>query len=353
MPSSCIFGIAPAGEGEGYPDDVVGQPIVYIAWNHSGSADDVERDTAGLRDGPEPLTATIGSAPYLEVQTAHDLAFAWGSRSFIKSHNANDVRPEALDEVVELVGAAPGDASFSITALGGAIGRVAEDATAYAGRAAAFDLSADSNWDDAADDEANIEWCRRAMAVVDPDRALGAYANGNSDAGPEETRRIFGDAKVARLAALKRTWDPDNVFHVNPNVTCRRGPTGLTNPSVPGSSGHRPRCEGAMTMKLMASMMLTVDGVYQGPGGPDEDRRGGFDRGGWTAAHADEEMWPLPDLDVRARGCAAARTQDLGDLGTVLAAPRRAAIRSPTASTSCPSTCPRPRSRTRPGRTPT
>src|SRR5439155_10823718 len=48
---------------------------------------------------------------------------------------------------------------------------------------------------------------------------------------------------------------------------------------------------GSMTMKLTASMMLTLDGVYQGPGGPDEDRRGGFDRGGWTAAHADEEGW--------------------------------------------------------------
>ena len=84
---SLIFGIAQAGEDEGYPDDAVGRPIAYIAWNHSGSADDAERDTAALRVGPEPLTTTIGSTPYLEVQTAHDLAFAWGSRSFIKSQN--------------------------------------------------------------------------------------------------------------------------------------------------------------------------------------------------------------------------------------------------------------------------
>jgi hypothetical protein len=46
-----------------------------------------------------------------------------------------------------------------------------------------------------------------------------------------------------------------------------------------------------MTMKLTASMMLSLDGVYQGPGGPDEDRRDGFDRGGWTAAYGDEEGW--------------------------------------------------------------
>jgi FAD/FMN-containing dehydrogenase len=215
---SVIFGIDRAGADAGYPDDLVGKPITFLAWNHSGSADDVERDTAGLRVGPTSVATTIGSVPYLDVQTAHDLAFAWGSRSFIKSHNGNDVRREALDELVELVATAPGEGTFSVTALGGAIGRVAEDATAYSGRAANFDLSADSSWTDPALDEANAEWCRRALAVVEPDRALGAYANGNSDVGPEESRRIYGDAKLARLAALKREWDPDNVFHVNPNV---------------------------------------------------------------------------------------------------------------------------------------
>src|SRR5688572_6228870 len=215
---SVIFGIDRAGPNAGYRDDLVGRPITYLAWNHSGSAEDVDRDTAGLRVGPKPVTTSIGSAPYLKIQTAHDLVFAWGGRSFIKSHNANDVRRAALDELVELVATAPGEGTFSVTALGGAIGRMPEDATAYAGREAAFDLSADSNWTDPALDEVCADWCRRALAVVEPDFALGGYPNGNSDASPEESRRLYGDAKLERLAALKREWDPDNVFHVNPNV---------------------------------------------------------------------------------------------------------------------------------------
>ena len=60
-------------------------------------------------------------------------------------------------------------------------------------------------------------------------------------------------------------------------------------------------------MKLTASMMLTLDGVYQGPGGPDEDRRGGFDRGGWTAPYGDDEGWRF------LTSCSSARTRSCSD----------------------------------------
>jgi hypothetical protein len=95
-------------------------------------------------------------------------------------------------------------------------------------------------------------------------------------------------------------------------------------------------------MKLIATMMLSVDGVYQGPGGPDEDRRGGFDRGGWVAPYGDEESWRfLTSLFERADALLLGGAPGRSGIRTGRTTTR--AIRSPTASTSCPSTCPPPR----------
>ena len=213
-----IFTIARADPAEDYPASVAGQPIVIVSYNHSAAAAAVDRDIAPLFSGPEPASASGSSQQYLEVQTANDLAMGWGSRSYIKGAYANDVRPEALDALVEHAASGFAGSSFSISAQGGAIARVADDAMAFTGRDARFDLSADGDWNDPAEDEAQRAWVRRAMAIVEPDTVTGRYVNEIGDSGPEETRAIYGDAKMARLTALKRTWDPDNVFRLNHNI---------------------------------------------------------------------------------------------------------------------------------------
>ena len=99
-----------------------------------------------------------------------------------------------------------------------AIGRVPDDAMAFSGRTSPFDVAPDTSWSDPALDEANAEWTRQAMAIVESDLLPGRYINEQSDAGPELTRASYGDAKLERLRALKRAWDPTNVFRLNHNT---------------------------------------------------------------------------------------------------------------------------------------
>jgi dihydrofolate reductase len=53
--------------------------------------------------------------------------------------------------------------------------------------------------------------------------------------------------------------------------------------------------------KLVVGAFLSLDGVMQAPGGPDEDREGGYDHGGWTAPHFDDQLGQImTDLVSRA-----------------------------------------------------
>jgi len=215
---SAIFTVGLAEPAADYPDAVAGRPIAIISYNHSGAGEDVERDLAPLLAGPKAASVTATHERYVDVQRSSDLALAWGSRTFILGGNIPDCSPRVLDALVAHCEHVPGDSSVSITALGGAIGRVADDEMAYTGRTAPFDIAPDTNWSDPALDEANAEWTRGAMAIVEPDLLPGRYINELSDASADITRVSYGDAKLERLRALKRDWDPTNVFRLNHNI---------------------------------------------------------------------------------------------------------------------------------------
>jgi FAD/FMN-containing dehydrogenase len=216
-----ISAIFTVGIGETNADDpgaIAGRPVAIVSYNHSGAGEDVERDIAPLLSGPKPAKVTATHEPYLTAQRSADLTMAWGSRTAILGGYIEDCSPQVLDAFVAHVEQVPGDSSISVTAMGGAIGRVPDDAMAFTGRTVPFDVSPDTAWSDPALDDANLAWVRGAMEIVDDARLPGRYINELSEAGPNVTRASYGDAKLERLRELKRAWDPTNVFRLNHNI---------------------------------------------------------------------------------------------------------------------------------------
>ena len=196
-------------------------PVASVSVLHSGSPADAERDLAALRALDDPLDDSVEAKPYLASQRLMDAPMEWGQRfsmksSFLASLPAALVRDWA-DQVSRVPDGAEG--GFSVWAWGRAIAAVSEEDTAFTGRDAAFWAGAEIAWDDGALDDACRSWARAAVDSAAPHASAGRYVNDVTEVGGDVARMIYGDAKYGRLAALKREWDPDNVFRLNQNIT--------------------------------------------------------------------------------------------------------------------------------------
>jgi FAD/FMN-containing dehydrogenase len=203
---------------EDFPPELAGKPIALITVLHSGPLEAAERDLAELRAFGPPVVDSIAPKPYLEVQQMNDEAMDWGHRFYMKSGFLPLLSDELVDVMVDHAARGPegAEAGISLWAAGRAIAEVPEEATAYTGRGAAFWVAAEVFWDDPALDGRSRDWGRVAMAAVDPFTSEGRYVNDVMEAG--EAEDVYGSTKYERLVAVKRAWDPENVFRLNQNV---------------------------------------------------------------------------------------------------------------------------------------
>ena len=105
--------------------------------------------------------------------------------------------------------------------LGGAVARVAHDATAYAARDVAHSIIIDavSLPGEPGVAAAEAAWARRFLQALQPHRAGGVYVNFlDSDDDTTRVREAYGDRTHRRLAEVKAKYDPDNVLHHNKNI---------------------------------------------------------------------------------------------------------------------------------------
>jgi FAD/FMN-containing dehydrogenase len=102
----------------------------------------------------------------------------------------------------------------------GAIQRVSKDAMAFEHRDRNFEMSIIGNWTEAAGDAANIQWARDVWTAAQPFVSSAVYANHMAgDEAPDRIQKAYGPEKYAKLAALKRTYDPGNFFRMNQNIS--------------------------------------------------------------------------------------------------------------------------------------
>jgi FAD/FMN-containing dehydrogenase len=194
--------------------------FAFLTVLHSGPPDRAERELAGVRAFGPPVRDSIRAMPHLAAQHLNDETQDWGHRFYMKSAFMPAFPDEAVDLCVEHASRAPhgADCEFSVWAWGRAIADVPEDATAFTGREAAVWLAAEALWDDEALDEQCRAWGRDALADLAPFASSGRYVNDVAEVGAGLARMVYGDAKYERLVALKRAWDPDNVFRLNQNI---------------------------------------------------------------------------------------------------------------------------------------
>jgi FAD/FMN-containing dehydrogenase len=212
------FALGLALPAEDFPPEVAGKPIALITVLHSGTLEEAERDLAKLRAFGPPVVDSIAPKPYLEVQQMNDEAMDWGHRFYMKSGFLPSLPDDLVAVMVDHAASGPegAEAGISLWATGRAIAEVPEEATAYTGREAAFWVAAEVFWDDPGLDDRSRDWGRAAMAAVKPFTSEGRYVNDVMEAG--EAEDVYGNEKYERLVAVKRAWDPENVFRLNQNV---------------------------------------------------------------------------------------------------------------------------------------
>jgi len=200
------------------PEEVHGKAIIALALIYTGDPKQGEPLIESLRKFGTPLGEHVGVQPYVAWQQAFDPLLTAGARNYWKSHNFSTLNDGLFDAVIEYIERLPSpQCEIFFGALGGATTRPVPDSAAYAHRDAQFVMNVHGRWEDPADDEHCIGWARDFFNASAPFASGGVYVNFLTADEGDRVRAAYG-LNYDRLARVKRTYDPTNLFRVNQNI---------------------------------------------------------------------------------------------------------------------------------------
>jgi FAD/FMN-containing dehydrogenase len=208
--------IMPAPPAPFIPADRVGELSLMILGVFDGDLEAGQAAWAPIRALAEPIVDLVGPMPYPAIYGLTAAGEERGS-STMKSWFAADLDEADASRILHLMRHAPGPMAITqLRILGGAMGRVAPGATAFSQRDSEVMVTAMALYE--GDDPTSADDWTSAFFDAFAERRTGVYANFLADEGDERIRSAYPHGAYERLAAIKRRYDPANLFRMNQNV---------------------------------------------------------------------------------------------------------------------------------------
>ena len=213
---SAIANVMPAPPMPFIPKERQGELVIFAMIAHAGSTEDGERAVAPFRSLAPPIVDMLRPIPYPEMFPPEEPDFrphAVGRTLFLDT-----VDRGVAETMLEHLRASTAQmAVMQLRVLGGAMARVPADATAYAHRTSRIMVAVGALY--ATPEEASIHkaWAEEGAVALRQSDA-GAYVNFLGEEGEERVRAAYPGVTWDRLAAVKRRYDPENLFRLNQNI---------------------------------------------------------------------------------------------------------------------------------------
>jgi FAD/FMN-containing dehydrogenase len=206
-------------------------PFVPVQWHgericampicYSGDLSDTDEVLAPIRALGDPLVDLLADRPYTEVQSYLDDTEPKGAHYYWKTGYLTQLSDDLLASLRDLAADCPiPEAEVGLLHVDGALNEHDGDDGAVGNRDARYVFGANGMWQpDDPDADIYQRWIRDAWNRIQPFCTGGNYINFQTV--DEDTDRIRGTygANYDRLVAVKRRYDPDNLFRVNRNIS--------------------------------------------------------------------------------------------------------------------------------------
>src|SRR5215203_3083339 len=201
-----------------FPEHLWNQKMCGVVWAYTGETPEEVFAPIRAQFGP-PALDWVGSIPHPALQSMFDGIYPAGDQWYWKADFVTEIPDEAVDIHVQYAEQLPtGKSTMHLYPIDGVAGRVAKDATPWNYRDAKWAMVMVGVSPDPADNPEMIAWTRAYWAALHPYSAGGAYVNMMMEEGADRVRASYGE-HYDRLAQIKATYDPNNLFRVNQNIT--------------------------------------------------------------------------------------------------------------------------------------